>query len=122
MWSNHRDTSSQDKMEKCWNWESPIWIKQALKAWNNRFDKYFQAQGFYKCPHEHGLYAKITKNRDFLLACLYMDDLIFMENSPSMFEKFKQDMEKKFEMTEIGLMSYYLGIEVKQMTDEIQIS
>ena len=39
-----------------------------------------------------------------------------------MFEEFKKAMTKEFEMTDIGLMSYYLGIEVKQEEDNIFIS
>ena len=46
--------------------------------------------------------------------CLYVDDLIFTGSNPSMFDEFKKEMTKEFEMTDIGLMSYYLGIEVKQ--------
>jgi hypothetical protein len=42
-----------------------------------------------------------------------MDDLIFTRNNPKMFEDFKQVMTKEFEMTDIGPMSYYLGIEIK---------
>ncbi|GKE63375.1 retrovirus-related pol polyprotein from transposon TNT 1-94, partial [Tanacetum coccineum] len=52
--------------------------------------------------------------RSILLACLYMDDLIFTENSQSMIDELKKSMTREFEMTDIGLMSYYLGIEVKQ--------
>ena len=51
-----------------------------------------------------------------------LDYLIFTSNNPSMFEYFKKTMTKEFEMTDIGLMAYYLGIEVKQMEDEIFIS
>ncbi|KAK3036162.1 hypothetical protein RJ639_029899 [Escallonia herrerae] len=39
-----------------------------------------------------------------------------------MFDDFKKEMAKEFEMTDIGLMSYYLGIEVKQRDDGIFIS
>ena len=97
-------------------------LKQAPKAWNNRIDKYFQVNGFFKCPHEHALYCKVHKNGDILIVCLYVDGLIFTSNNPSMFEDFKKAMTKEFEMTDIGLMAYYLGIEVKQMEDEIFIS
>ena len=51
-----------------------------------------------------------------------MDDLFFTGNSPSIFENFKKDMAREFEMTDIGLMSYYLGVEVKQTDDRILIS
>uniref|UniRef100_A0A803PC26 Reverse transcriptase Ty1/copia-type domain-containing protein n=1 Tax=Cannabis sativa TaxID=3483 RepID=A0A803PC26_CANSA len=66
-----------------------------------------------KCPYEHALYIKI-KNEDILIVCLYVDDLIFTGSNSSMFEELKKDMAKEFEMTNIGLMSYYLDIEVKQ--------
>ncbi|XP_038889191.1 uncharacterized mitochondrial protein AtMg00810-like [Benincasa hispida] len=47
---------------------------------------------------------------------------VFTENNPSMFDEFKREMAKDFEITDIGLMSYYLGIEVKQGEDGIFIS
>ncbi|KAK2981078.1 LOW QUALITY PROTEIN: hypothetical protein RJ640_012033 [Escallonia rubra] len=43
-------------------------------------------------------------------------------NNPSMFKEFKNAMAQEFEMTDIGLMSYYLGIEVKQRDNGIFIS
>jgi hypothetical protein len=39
-----------------------------------------------------------------------------------MFEDFKKAMAREFEITDIGLMDYYLGIEVKQTEEEIFIS
>ncbi|KAK2989402.1 hypothetical protein RJ640_002232 [Escallonia rubra] len=42
-------------------------------------------------------------------------------NCVKMFDYFKKEMAKEFEMTDIGLMSYYLGIEVKQRDDGIFI-
>ena len=46
--------------------------------------------------------------------CLYVDDLIFTGSNLSMFDEFRKEMTKEFEMIDIGLMSYYLGIEEKQ--------
>lgn len=88
-------------------------LKQAPRAWNVRIDKYFQDKNFIKCPYEHALYIK-AQSGDILIVCLYVDDLIFTGNNPSMFEEFKKDMSNEFEMTDMGLMAYYLGIEVKQ--------
>ena len=96
-------------------------LKQAPRAWNTRIDKYFQENNFTKCPHEHALYTK-QDNGNILLVCLYVDDLIFTGNNPRMFEDFKKAMAREFEMTDIGLMSYYLGIEVKQSKEGIFIS
>ncbi|GKD46821.1 retrovirus-related pol polyprotein from transposon TNT 1-94 [Tanacetum coccineum] len=88
-------------------------LKQAPRAWNTRIDKYFQGHGFTKCLSEYALYVKF-ENKSILLACLYVDDLIFTENSQSMIDELKKSMTREFDMTDIGLMSYYLGIEVKQ--------
>ncbi|KAH9648378.1 hypothetical protein KPL70_025559 [Citrus sinensis] len=45
-----------------------------------------------------------------------------IDNNPSLFEEFKRVMIKEFEMTDIGLMAYYLSIEVKQKEEGIFIS
>ncbi|XP_071738725.1 uncharacterized mitochondrial protein AtMg00810-like [Rutidosis leptorrhynchoides] len=97
-------------------------LKQAPRAWNSRIDKYFQQNGFTKCPHEHALYTKVSKEGDVMIVCLYVDDLIFTGSNPKMFEEFKKAMVREFEMTDIGLMAYYLGIEVKQKKEGIFIS
>ena len=95
-------------------------LKQAPRAWNSCVDKYFQENNFIKCPHEHALYVKV-KDEDILTVCLYVDDLIFTGSNPSMFEEFKRMMNKEFEMTDIGMMTYYLGIKVKQNKEGIFI-
>ncbi|XP_059669533.1 uncharacterized mitochondrial protein AtMg00810-like [Cornus florida] len=96
-------------------------LKQAPRAWNKRIDKYFQDYNFSKCPYEHTLYSKLSDNGDIFFVFLYVDDLIFIGSNPKMFENFKKVMAREFEMTDIGIMAYYLGIEVKQMKDGIFI-
>ena len=67
-------------------------LKQALRAWNSCIDKYFQHNGFTRCQHEYALYVKKFDNGDILLVCIYVDDLIFTGNNPSLFEDFKKAM------------------------------
>ncbi|KAK3020641.1 hypothetical protein RJ639_046425 [Escallonia herrerae] len=97
-------------------------LKQVPRTWNSRIDNYFQEKGFEKCPHKHALYIKMNGKGNILIVCLYVDDLIFTGNCVKMFDDFKKEIAKEFEMINIGLMSYYLGIEVKQKDDEIFIS
>ena len=97
-------------------------LKQAPRAWNVRIDDYPQQNGFIKCPYEHYVNVKTNDKGEFLILCLYVDDLLFTGNSEKMFAKFKQSMFKEFEMTDNGLVSYFLGIEVKQENDGIFIS
>ena len=51
---------------------------------------------------------------EFLIICLYIDDLLYTESSTKMLAEFKEAMFNEFEMMDNGLMSYFLGIEVKQ--------
>ena len=87
-------------------------LKQAPWAWNSHIDSYFQGSDFVKCPYEHAIYIKKNAHGEILTACLYVDDLLFTGNSKQMFHKFKQATFKEFEMTDSGLMSFFLGIEV----------
>ncbi|PHT36714.1 hypothetical protein CQW23_24414 [Capsicum baccatum] len=97
-------------------------LKQAPRAWNTRIDEYFQKNGFVKSPYEHALYTKKNKAGDIMIVCLYVDDMIFTGNNPGVFDDFKKAMTKEFEMTNIGEMSYFLGVKVKQISDGIFMS
>ncbi|KAL0551788.1 hypothetical protein IC582_010877 [Cucumis melo] len=96
-------------------------LKQAPRMWNSRINKYFLDNGYLRCPYEHSFYIKVNGHGDILVVCLYVDDLIFTGNCASMFEDLKKAMTQEFEITDIGLMSYYLGIEVKQSEEGIFI-
>jgi Reverse transcriptase (RNA-dependent DNA polymerase) len=87
-------------------------LKQAPRAWNTRIDYYFKSHNFVQCPYEHILYVKI-ENEDMLIVSLYVDDLIFIGSSSDMIDEFKRAMKSEFEMTDLRLMSYFLGLEIK---------
>lgn len=59
---------------------------------------------------------------EVLIVCLYVDDLIYTSNSQSLIDEFRQSMINGFEMTDLGAMNYFLGLEVKQCDDGIFIS
>jgi Reverse transcriptase (RNA-dependent DNA polymerase) len=94
-------------------------LKQAPRAWNTRIDQYFKSHGFVQCPYEHVLYVKI-ENGDMLIVSLYVDDLIFMSSSGAMIDEFKRAVKKEFEMTDLRLMSYFFGHEIKQESHKSQ--
>jgi len=56
------------------------------------------------------------------VACLYVDDMIYMGSFESIIEEFKSCMMEKFEMFDLGLLHYFLGREVHQSEDGIFIS
>ncbi|XP_024004079.1 uncharacterized protein LOC112081549 [Eutrema salsugineum] len=49
-----------------------------------------------------------------MIVSLYVDDIIITGNNTQLIEKFKEDMKLEFEMTDLGLLNYFLGMEVIQ--------
>ncbi|RVW42706.1 Retrovirus-related Pol polyprotein from transposon TNT 1-94 [Vitis vinifera] len=97
-------------------------LKQAPRAWYSRIESYFIKEGFNKCSYEHTLFTKTAEGGKILIVCLYVDDLIFTGNDESMFKAIQKSMMVEFDMTDLGKLRYFLGIEVMQKTDGIFIS
>jgi hypothetical protein len=94
-------------------------LKQASRVWYSRIDEYMISVGFSKSPSEPTLYTKVNQNGKILIVCLYVDDLIFTGDLSV--DDFKNAMKTEFEMTDLGLMNFFLGIEVDQSDDGIFI-
>ncbi|RDX90263.1 hypothetical protein CR513_27890, partial [Mucuna pruriens] len=89
-------------------------LKQAPRAWNKRIDGYLSQIGFKKCTSEHGVYVKCWKGSmksEKLLICLYVDDLLITGSSGVEIASFKKQMMNEFEVSDLGLLSYFLRIE-----------
>ena len=97
-------------------------LKQAPRAWYSRIEAYFMKEGFEKCDYEHTLFIKTSKEGKVLIVSLYVDDLIFTGNDELMFTEFKNSMKHEFDMTDLGKMRYFLGLEVLQRSDGVFIS
>lgn len=97
-------------------------LKQAPRAWYAKINGYFQSQGFVRSLNEHTLYKRIEGDDHILLVCIYVDDIVYLSSSEEMVKKFTQEMEMTFEMSDLGLLNYFLGLEVKQTEDGVFIS
>jgi hypothetical protein len=68
---------------------------------------------FQKCPSDPAIYCRWNKNGARLVLGVYVDDLVITGSNRQEIMKFKDEM-KLFKMSDLGLLHYYLGIEVKQ--------
>lgn len=68
-------------------------------------------------PQSRPCSSKKIGNRNLVIVSVYVDDLLFTGNNPQLLFDFKKSMMKEFEMTDLGKMSYFLGIEVTQMEE-----
>ncbi|KAG8498675.1 hypothetical protein CXB51_005061 [Gossypium anomalum] len=97
-------------------------LKQAPRAWYDRIDAYLSRLGFTKSISEPTLYVKKDEKEALLIVSLYVDDLLVTGSKDELIEDFKKQMQDIFEMTDLGLMTYFLGMEVNQGEQGIFIS
>lgn len=96
-------------------------LKQAPRAWNHKLNQILMELKFVKCSKEPSLYRK-GENEDLLIVAVYVDDLLVTRSSLRMILEFKKEVSTKFEMSDLGRLTYYLGIEVLQHENGIILS
>ena len=84
---------------------------------SNRIDEYLSKLGFVKSLSESTLYIK-GDQANFIVISLYVDDLLVTGSNVELIQQFKDDMMQVFKMTNLGEMSYFLGMEIKQNEGE----
>lgn len=77
--------------------------------------------GVHKSSYEHTLFTNKSKMGELIVVCSYVDDLIFTGNSKELFNELKHSMMTEFDMTDLGKMRFFLGIEVLQNDEGIFI-
>jgi hypothetical protein len=88
-------------------------LRQAPKAWNAKLDSTLKGMGFEQNPHETAIYRR-GNGRNVLLVGVYIDDLVITDTKDAEVAAFKEEMKATFQMSDLGLLSFYLGIEVHQ--------
>jgi hypothetical protein len=92
-------------------------LKQAPRARYSRIDGYLQSMGFTKSEVDPNLYFMLV-GEDPLILVLYVDD-IFLTGSEEFIAWCEPNLASEFKMKGIGLMHYFLGLEVWQVSGEI---
>ena len=95
-------------------------LKQAPRAWNAKLDATLGSLGFSRCPSEHAVYARGTASSRLVVG-VYVDDLIITGSDKEEIDGFKKEMQALFDMSDLGRLHYYLGIEVRQHNGGIDL-
>jgi len=109
------------KEEKAYKLKKALYgLRQAPRAWNEKLNNVLEVLKFVKCSKEPSLYRKATSSQ-FLLVAVYVDDLLVAGSCTKMIKEFRQEMSDVFDMSDLELLTYYLGIEVDQQKDGITL-
>jgi hypothetical protein len=96
-------------------------LHQAPRAWNEKLDTTLTELGFMKSPSEPAIYTRKSGSSQLVVG-VYVDDLVITGADGDDINCFKQEMATAFKMSDLDLLRYYLGIEVKQGSDGIMLS
>ncbi|KAJ9556482.1 hypothetical protein OSB04_011096 [Centaurea solstitialis] len=96
-------------------------LHQAPRAWYDTLSSYLLENKFERGVIDKTLFIKRTKT-DMLLVQIYVDDIIFGSTKDDMCKEFEELMHKKFKMSSMGELTFFLGLQVKQKPEGIFIN
>ncbi|CAM8965248.1 unnamed protein product [Rhodiola kirilowii] len=96
-------------------------LKQAPRAWYERLTEFLINHGYVRGGVDKTLFVKHTRS-DFIIAQIYVDDIVFGSSNQKTVDKFVEQMQSEFKMSMVGEMCYFLRLQVKQKVDSIFIS
>nr|GEX21257.1 hypothetical protein [Tanacetum cinerariifolium] len=96
-------------------------LHQALRAWYGTLSKYLLMNGFQRGTIDQTLFIR-RQREDFILVQVYVDDIIFGSSNLQLCREFKALMHEKFQMSAMGELNFFLGLQVLQKEDGIFLS
>ncbi|GKB57706.1 retrovirus-related pol polyprotein from transposon TNT 1-94 [Tanacetum coccineum] len=96
-------------------------LKQAPRAWYNTLSRFLLDNKFSKGVVDPTLFTRKT-GKHILLVQIYVDDIIFASTDPKDCDIFSKEMSLKFQMSMMGQMSFFLGLQVSQSPGGIFIN
>src|SRR5256886_9376141 len=96
-------------------------LKQAPRAWYNRLKTFLIQSGFVIGKVDTTLFIK-TIDKDILIIQIYVDDIIFGSINENLCKDFSEIMKREFEMSHMGELNYFLGLQIKQLHNGIFIN
>ncbi|GJX00427.1 putative ribonuclease H-like domain-containing protein [Tanacetum coccineum] len=96
-------------------------LHQAPRAWHETLANYLLGNGFKRGKIDQTLFIKKQKG-DILLVHVYVDDIIFGSTNKELCTGFEKLMKDKFQISSMGELTFFLGLQVQQKEDGIFIS
>ncbi|GJW27963.1 retrovirus-related pol polyprotein from transposon TNT 1-94 [Tanacetum coccineum] len=93
-------------------------LKQALKAWYDRLADFFIKHDYTMGMVDNTLFTK-KKDPNLIIVQIYVDDIIFGSTCQEMCVDFAKIMHDEFEMSMMGELNFFLGLQTKQLEDGI---
>ncbi|WVZ63254.1 hypothetical protein U9M48_012899 [Paspalum notatum var. saurae] len=88
-------------------------LKQAPRAWYARLKSFLLKSGFVMGSVDKTLFL-LSCGGDTLIVQIYVDDIVFGGSSHALVSSFAEQMSREFEMSLMGELQFFLGLQIKQ--------
>ena len=96
-------------------------LKQAPRAWYERLSTFLVARGYNRGNVDPTLFTR-RSGKDILVAQVYVDDIIFGSTNYVYCSEFSELMKGEFEMSLMGELTFFLGLQVRQLKEGLHVS
>ena len=96
-------------------------LKQASRAWYETLRDFLLSKRFIMCKVDTTLFTKKI-GKDLFVLQIYVDDIIFGSTNQEFCKEFGDMMANEFEMSMVGELSYFLGLQIKQIKNGTFVS
>ncbi|GJV49351.1 retrovirus-related pol polyprotein from transposon TNT 1-94 [Tanacetum coccineum] len=103
-----------DHLEKAYRLRKALYgLKRASRAWYDELSNFLVSKGFTKGTIDPTLFT-IRYKEDIIVVQIYVDGIIFRSTNPKFSKRFEKLMHSRFEMSLMGEMKFFLGLQIHQ--------
>ena len=96
-------------------------LKQAPREWYSKMDAFLLSQNFQRCRSYPNVYLQQSDGH-LIIIVLYVDDLLITGSTIASISAIKTALHNAFEMSDLGLLKQFLGLEIEQHSDGIMVT
>ncbi|XP_074299636.1 uncharacterized protein LOC141630781 [Silene latifolia] len=96
-------------------------LKQASRKWFSKLTEFLREYGFIQSWADYSAF-RCSKDCIFIGVLVYVDDMVIVSNNSEACREFKQCLDKRFGIKDLGRLKYFMGIEVAQSSKGILLN
>ena len=97
-------------------------LKQSPRAWFERFGSVVKRCGYYQSQADHNMFYKHNRQGKVAILIVYVDDIVLTGDDNEELERLKKRLAAEFEIKDLGMLKYFLGMEFARSKEGIFVN
>lgn len=111
--------NSKENTGMVWRLKKAIYgLKQSGRCWNEKLHDVLTTLGLTQSKSDPCIYSLKNKTGQILIVAVYVDDLLIFTNQKGLRENLKKNLQKQFEMKDLGTAKRCIGMNISRNTEE----